>query len=609
VTWPVWSMGSRAPLIDTAAGLKAGIPRRYPRCRKTNLAPCAARPAPSIDTAAPRPAAASIRLTPEKVISMSKATELRQKRLDASASVPPANNGTVTDSRGTWLLSREVASRFGFNDRTLGRWRESCPELGRPLEAKRTYLRTDVQHRREFWVYLESDLNEIVQARSVCARGSSKGRWLTAREASEEFGYSTSSVTNWARRGHQALGKRVRSRIEYRRINPKGRFGNVPVYSTDDLEEILRFSRSEDEKWLPANQAVIEYGLSYTSFSRWRIQGNCPLIGKPIRAKQIAIEHLPGRIKKVWHYHRDDLDEYRAKIGASEKLTVSEGVWVTTTEATNLFGWTCWDLYRWRRNGCAVLSGQVPKSRWETRRVGRKRRKVLVWFREDLGRIHENERLDVDGEWITVRTAESQFGVRIYKAYTRKCPALGRPMRAMKIRRGRTREVWVFHREDVREVAVKTRSNPTRRPYFPVAETVHSTDCALPETELHQWPPEGSKARADASTGDGRNELPSHPAETSNGPQAEESNGNRRADPNERKNTGGRPEKYPNLRKILSDYPEARPPEIKSLYWKYNSISEERARQTGFPVPTIRQITQARGDLNRKNRSSSDPAV
>jgi hypothetical protein len=66
-----------------------------------------------------------------------------------------------------------------------------------------------------------------------------------------------------------------------------------------------------------------------------------------------------------------------------------------------------------------------------------------------------------------------------------------------------------------------------------------------------------------------------------------------------RKNLGGRPAKFPKLRRILSENPDATPLEIKRLYWKYNAISEAQARETGFAIPTVAQIVQARADLRR----------
>ncbi len=67
-----------------------------------------------------------------------------------------------------------------------------------------------------------------------------------------------------------------------------------------------------------------------------------------------------------------------------------------------------------------------------------------------------------------------------------------------------------------------------------------------------------------------------------------------------RKRAGGRKPKYPFLRKILVDYPDATDAEVRTLYFKYNQISEAEAKEAGRPaIPTRRKIQRARIDVNR----------
>ncbi len=242
--------------------------------------------------------------------------------LELIARVPRLENGTYTDARGVWLTATAVHRKYGFPVTHLTPWRKKiCPLLGRKLQARRMIVCPGGRQvgLRRAWLYFQPDLDELAAARNGTGRARRDSAWLSAREAKEEFGFTARNLNRWAAHGHAALGRKgLRCRKELRGSGSLA--GLKRVFAREDLELIRSAMQGKAEEtptvWVPIGRASKTFWVPTATLHYWR--SGCVLFGRPIRAQRMPARMEDGRVREIWHFHRDDLETISKQRGVPE---------------------------------------------------------------------------------------------------------------------------------------------------------------------------------------------------------------------------------------------------------------------------------------------------
>ena len=183
--------------------------------------------------------------------------------------------------------------------------------MRRKISAKHVWMRASHSEIiRRFWVYLEADLERIVQWMNEPTIGS----WPSRSEAYEQYGLSEQSFHRWETKGCPALdGKKILLgsgyRREYRAVG--NHYRRVKVYNPTVLKQIATAYAEPvaNSPWLPEWRAENEYGILPSRLKNYRQHPDLwPLAGKP-KPKQRNGCGPKGRLVKTWCWRRNDLDK------------------------------------------------------------------------------------------------------------------------------------------------------------------------------------------------------------------------------------------------------------------------------------------------------------
>lgn len=319
---------------------------------------------------------------------------------------------------GVWLTSSAASQLLGVSTAVLGRWRNFCPILDRPLRHQKKAGPMSNQTVRPIYWYQSEDIQQLLDHLQAKASPSI----LSSREVAITFGFSAATLKKW-RDSCPVLARPLHAE----RQNGGYRHWR---YSRKDLLEISDAVQKEDSEWLFEADASKELGIPATTIRHWGTYGCPPLGGRKIGTKTCWRQTRAGGVVQCRTYSLRDLRTAR------EAATSSSLDWMPSGEVEAKYGYPTCSIEKWRSR-CVWLKRPIRAMKRDGPMRGGRVRGVWHYAVDDLETVHEAQdqarRRAIElSSWL--RTGEAVEKFKISSATLRKwdsfCEPLGRKIRS-----------------------------------------------------------------------------------------------------------------------------------------------------------------------------------
>jgi hypothetical protein len=213
--------------------------------------------------------------------------------------------------------------------------------------------------------------------------------------------------------------------------------------------------------WLTAEQVIDRLGVCLQTLSNWNTLG-CPYrSGRKLRTKPSA---TPGGGRL---YLAADIEQIEAVRPLEDEYQDERGTWLSIKRATFAYPFTQGSLEQWARDGCPLLRGKKPRTKWFTGRTPGQagHARALYLLREDLDAINAAKAAGVvygedGGRWPSADEVRGQFGFNRQQLNTWRdegCPfirgaKLRTGSRTVLMKDGRPRHIEVYCIEQLEQI-------------------------------------------------------------------------------------------------------------------------------------------------------------